>query len=411
MKKTVKTLASLIFMMLALLVGYANAQSQDRKSTSAGKTNVVPAAGSAAGVTGNGTTGQLVKWTSLSTLGDSTISEDKFGKIGIGTTAPTSKLTVQGMIETTLGGLKFPDGTVQTSAAVGLSSIIHNATLTGNGTNASPLAVAVPLNLTAATTNSEGVINLKNTTTGIGLKAESIDGVAVIGFSQHNTGVTGSSFQEYGVYGSGHLAGVYAEGNEYGLYGRSTFGTGVYGTSQNGVAGQFFGNVEISGNLSKGGGSFKIDHPLDPENKYLYHSFVESPDMKNIYDGVAKLDNNGEAVIEMPDWFSALNRDFRYLLTPIGAAAPGLYVAEELTNNRFKVAGGVPGMKVSWQVTGIRQDAWANKNRIPIEANKAEKERGFYLHPEVFNQPEEKNVEWARHPEQMKRAQEIRQKQ
>ena len=93
------------------------------------------------------------------------------------------------------------------------------------------------------------------------------------------------------------------------------------------------------------------------------------------------LDSNGEAVVEMPEWFSALNREFRYLLTPLGASMPGLYVAEEISDNRFKIAGGVAGKKVSWQVTGIRQDAWANKHRIPVEEEKSEVERGFYLHP------------------------------
>src|SRR4029079_2021788 len=121
-------------------------------------------------------------------------------------------------------------------------------------------------------------------------------------------------------------------------------------------AGEFDGDVSITGNLSRGGGSFKIDHPLDPENKYLYHSFVESPDMKNIYDGVVVLDADGEATVELPDWFDALNRDFRYQLTAMGEAAPGLYVAAEVADNHFGIAGGAPGMKVSWQLTGVRQD-------------------------------------------------------
>jgi hypothetical protein len=55
---------------------------------------------------------------------------------------------------------------------------------------------------------------------------------------------------------------------------------------------------------------FKIDHPLDPVQKYLYHSSVESSDSKNIYDGVIILDSNGEAVVALPEWFEALNRDF-----------------------------------------------------------------------------------------------------
>lgn len=150
------------------------------------------------------------------------------------------------------------------------------------------------------------------------------------------------------------------------------------------------GDLQVKGNITKSGGSFKIDHPLDPANKFLYHSFVESPDMKNIYDGVVVLNEKGESVIQLPKWFDALNKDFRYLLTPIGAPGPNLYIAEEIVENHFKIAGGVPGLKVSWQVTGIRQDAWANAHRIPIEQSKPKAERGSYLHPSLFNQPETK---------------------
>ena len=124
--------------------------------------------------------------------------------------------------------------------------------------------------------------------------------------------------------------------------------------------------------------------------------------MKNIYDGLVSLDNNGEAIVELPEWFGALNRDFRYLLTALGGPMPGLYIAEELANNRFKISGGMAGMKVSWQVTGIRQDAWANKNRIRVEENKSEKERGHFLHPEAFGQAEECGIDWALQPEVMR---------
>jgi hypothetical protein len=134
------------------------------------------------------------------------------------------------------------------------------------------------------------------------------------------------------------------------------------------------GNVVVGGTVAKGGGAFRIDHPLDPENKYLYHSFVESPDMKNIYDGVAALDANGEAMIELPEWFEALNRDFRYQLTCMHGFAP-VYVDQEISANHFKIAGGKPGMKVSWQVTGIRRDTFANEHRIPVEEEKPAAER------------------------------------
>jgi len=146
------------------------------------------------------------------------------------------------------------------------------------------------------------------------------------------------------------------------------------------------GDLKVVGTLSKGGGSFKIDHPLDPAHKYLSHSFVESPDMKNIYDGVVTLDAHGEAEVTLPAWFDALNTDFRYQLTALGSAAPELYIAEELRTNRFKVAGGQAGTRVSWQVTGIRQDAWANAYRIPVEQDKAPQEQGSYLYPALYRQ-------------------------
>jgi hypothetical protein len=94
-------------------------------------------------------------------------------------------------------------------------------------------------------------------------------------------------------------------------------------------------------------------------------------------------------MVALPDWFEALNRDFRYQLTPIGAAMPGLYIAQEVRDNAFRIAGGAPGMKVSWQVTGIRQDAYANAHRIPVEEPKPADEQGLYLHPLELGQPAE----------------------
>ena len=162
-----------------------------------------------------------------------------------------------------------------------------------------------------------------------------------------------------------------------------------------GDAGRFVGNVEVTGTLSKGGGSFKIDHPLDPANQYLYHSFVESPDMMNIYNGNAILDGSGSAWVELPEWFEALNRDFRYQLTAVGAPAPNLYVAEKIAGNRFRIAGGPSHAEVSWQVTGVRKDAFAEANRIPVEEPKRPEERGLYLHPEALGFPQESGIDHA----------------
>lgn len=152
------------------------------------------------------------------------------------------------------------------------------------------------------------------------------------------------------------------------------------------------GNTQVVGTLSKSAGSFKIDHPLDPEGKYLSHSFVESPDMKNLYDGVVTLDGNGNARVQMPDWFEALNREFRYQLTGIGAASPNAYVAEEIRDNSFIIAGGTPYAKISWMVTGTRHDAYAEKYRIPVEEPKGTAEKGRYLAPEAFGKSAERAI-------------------
>jgi hypothetical protein len=174
-----------------------------------------------------------------------------------------------------------------------------------------------------------------------------------------------------------------------------------------GRAGLFFGGVEIGGGLlvtgkiEKQGGGFRVDHPRDPANKYLNHSFVESSDMKNVYDGVAQLGEDGTAWVDLPEWFEALNGDFRngefrYQLTPVGGAAPNLHVAEEIYENRFKIAGGEGGMKVCWQVTGTRKDRWAAANPCEVEQDKPQEERGRYLEPSLYGAPEEQSVMRAR---------------
>jgi hypothetical protein len=147
----------------------------------------------------------------------------------------------------------------------------------------------------------------------------------------------------------------------------------------------------VGGYVSKRGGSFLIDHPIDPDNKFLYHSFVESPDMMNIYNGNAILDNNGEAWIELPKYFEALNKDFRYQLTCIGGFAQ-VYIAEEINDNKFKIAGGSDGLKVSWMVTGIRKDPWAENHRIIDEVEKPDDQKGKYLNPELYGMPDDKKI-------------------
>jgi len=214
-------------------------------------------------------------------------------------------------------------------------------------------------------------------------------------------GVRGVSSSGYGVYGytSGGTNGVYGQSDKtdgrgvYGVADNGTNANGVRGYSSSGYAGYFNGKVHVTGTLSKGGGSFKIDHPLDPEHKYLYHSFVESPDMKNVYDGVVITNEEGRAVVELPEWFEALNKDFRYQLTVIGRFAQAI-VEEKIKNNRFVIRTNMANVEVSWQVTGIRKDPFAEAHRIPVEEVKPPEEQGTYLHPKEWRQPEEKGKDY-----------------
>jgi trimeric autotransporter adhesin len=118
-------------------------------------------------------------------------------------------------------------------------------------------------------------------------------------------------------------------------------------------------------------------------------------------------DENGEAAVALPDYFEALNSDFRYQLTVIGTFAQAI-IAQRIKDNRFVIRTSAPNVEVCWQVTGIRRDAWANKNRIRVEEEKPGRERGHYLHPEAFNQSEERGLEWARSPELMQQMKESR---
>jgi len=212
-------------------------------------------------------------------------------------------------------------------------------------------------------------------------------GIGVQGMGRY-VGVKGmgytSSLSSIGVYGYAYGSGT---GTRYGVYGNATGGTTSW-------AGYFSGNVNVTGTVTKANSATKIDHPQDPENKYLIHANVGSPDMKNIYDGVAVLDASGRAKVELPAYFSAFNKDFRYQLTAIGQPAPSIYIEQEITNNTFIIAGGEPGMKVSWQVTGIRKDPYAQKNRLEVEQAKRPENQGKYTNPESYNKPKEYSINY-----------------
>jgi len=236
----------------------------------------------------------------------------------------------------------------------------------------------------ATSGNVRGVSGYSQSTNGIGVFGGAD---ATSGFAVGVEGVTSSSAGAGGEF-------VNQSGSGLVLVGQSGSGfTTVFTVDARGN-GFYAGNLTVKGNVSKGGGSFKIDHPLDPANKYLSHSFVESPDMMNVYNGNITTDRHGFATVNLPDYFEALNGDFRYQLTVIGQFAQAI-VARKISANRFVIRTNKPNVEVSWQVTGVRHDAYANRYRIPVEEDKALSEQGYYLHPEVFGQPESKSLSAA----------------
>jgi hypothetical protein len=256
-----------------------------------------------------------------------------------------------------------------------------------NGNNAKPALAATTVGkgpagvfTIANTTNGKPALSATTSGTGLAFEAASVGGrgagefriegarnldVALHAFTL-GTGTAGS-FQIFNSSNGSPAVLATTIGSGAALSASSAGGTGLEVDAPQSF---FFGNLLVSGTLTKSAGSFRIDHPLDPEHKYLSHSFVESPEMLNVYNGNVAVDSVGRATVELPDWFEALNRDFRYQLTPIGAPGPNLYIAAGVRENRFQIAGGRPYATVSWQVTGVRHDAYAETHRIPVEEEK-----------------------------------------
>jgi hypothetical protein len=269
-----------------------------------------------------------------------------------------------------------------------ISALVVN--LHGDGGAAALTATAPDNRPGVAGTGMPGVQGRQSNPGGTGVAGSSDSGFAITAHSVSGTGLRATSDHSFGISAGGGNVGVFAE--RFNSQHRAFLATDC-------CAADLFGPVSIHGNLSLLSAALRIDHPQDPANRYLLHSVVASSESKNIYDGTTDLDASGEATVEMPSWFEALNGEYRYQLTAIGGPAPALHIAEELANGRFKIAGGTPGGRVSWHVTGIRKDAWAQAHAAPVEVDKPDDERGSYLAPELFGATAELSIRARHYPD------------
>lgn len=297
------------------------------------------------------------------------------GNVGIGTTSPQQSLSIAAGMNIDQGG-----GNNGTSLANGL----RFGSFSGEGISSNRISGTNLYGLDFYTNNFRRMMITNIGNVGIGTTASGSNRLHVVQTGASNSALVAESEWD-GVVGMTTTTGAYGVlGSHYGSTGK-----GVVGSASG--AGAF--GVYASGNMGASGTkSFQIDHPLDPENKYLQHYCAEGPQPFNIYRGNVVLDGAGEAWVELPEYFDAINVDFHYQLTPIGGAAPSLHVAQEIMNNAFRISGGKPGMKISWMVTAVRHDRYMRAHPASDAVVKSDHERGKYVQPELYGQPAAKGI-------------------
>jgi hypothetical protein len=320
-------------------------------------------------------------------------------------------------------GAAFSTGTLNNASAIGANAVVgaSNTMVLGsiNGINGQTATVNVGIGISTPSATLQvlaggdtpgGIFSGYSLPPGAGLLGT--DGLDAYGGNSDltsNKGYGGTGIEGKGGLGVIVVAGYGADGPGGIFQGADsgatgTDGDGIRAYAGSGYAGYFSGSVFATGSITPSASEVKLDHPLDPANKYLVHASVESSEMKNIYDGNITTDADGHATVQLPEWFEALNRDFRYQLTVIGQFAQAI-IAHKIENNQFEIRTSAPNVEVSWQVTGVRQDAYARANPLVVEQEKAAPTRGYYIHPELFGAPAEKQLEWALHPYAMKHLQ------
>ena len=287
-----------------------------------------------------------------------------------------------------------------------------------------------------------GVLGEATSTTGGGLsiptggffRSSSITGRGVYGHASSSTGVnfggyfrsssatgtgtygeaTADSGVNYGVQGSSESTagrGVFGQakavsGTNYGVFGmsQSPSGRGVYGSVSSATGAPYgvlgFANttgfaVFAIGDMGASGTKpFRIDHPFDPENKYLLHYAAESPMPQNFYVGNVVTDAHGYAWVDLPDYFSEINTNFKYQLTVISGGADFVQsmISKEIHSNRFQIRTSAPNIKVSWEIKADRNDLYVRRKHPKEVVEKEGSEKGTYQNPELYGLGSERGI-------------------
>jgi hypothetical protein len=303
----------------------------------------------------------------------------------IAITADNGELSIQGPPGSFKAlRLSFLNGNANLSAT-GL-----NSTLTLSGGNSigsfrldtfGRVAIAQTLSIgTSETTNDDLRVRGDGSIVKVALESGGADQVAELAFYENLSNTNGVILREDGRGSANHLQVIDLSGG----------GETVLATFD-----------RDSDSFSAPVKAFRIDHPLDPLNKELWHSCVESPDMLNIYSGTVTTDDRGYAQITLPAYFAALNIEPRYQLTVVedeaddaGDSAAADWVLAKVARpigrdgpDRFTIRTSVPGTTVSWLVTGVRNDPAARRSRIVPERDKPAHLRGTLLVPTDFALP------------------------
>lgn len=240
--------------------------------------------------------------------------------------------------------------------------------------------------------------------------------------AQHSSTLTGSrAILGWATATSGNTRGVYGRADSPGgfaVYGFvPTQGMNPVGVLGEGGVGRY-GVYSIGPFAASGSKAFQIDHPDDPENKYLMHYSAESPEVINFYRGTVQLDDAGEALVKLPHYFAKINKGPSYTLTAIGAPMPSLHIAVEISEESllageaagpadaaptcwFRIAGGAPRGRVSWRVEAERNDLWMRIAGAEVEADKPEPHKGTYLDPSLYNLGRERALTYDPNPPQL----------